>query len=74
MSLTAVITVSVKFHLFRFKIFGFGVSPKILFRSHTTGRFFGKVIDIAIHNGEKGMNNERAMALGTCGGREGDEE
>ena len=35
MSLTAVITVSVKFHLFRFKIFGFGVSPKILFRSHT---------------------------------------
>ena len=35
MSLTAVITVSVKFHLFRFKIFGFGVSPKNLFRSHT---------------------------------------
>ena len=35
MSLTAVITVSVKLHLFRFKIFGFGVSPKNLFRSHT---------------------------------------
>jgi len=36
MSLTAVITVSVKFHLFRFKIYGFGVSPKNIFRSHTT--------------------------------------
>ena len=36
MSLTAVITVSVKLHLFRFKNFGFGVSPKNLFRSHTS--------------------------------------
>ena len=32
---TAIISVSVKFHLHGGRIFGFGVSPKNVFRSHT---------------------------------------